>query len=122
MTLKWPDFEAAIIDLDGTLIDTLGDFHAVLLAMLDELQLPSVDRAFVELSIGKGSEHLIRMTLGEVGGDPDMFYAAWDLYQSHYGRVNGAQADVFVGVVEGLDALTARGVKLACLTNKPQTT
>ncbi|MBW8829246.1 MAG: phosphoglycolate phosphatase [Burkholderiales bacterium] len=119
MTLKRPDFDAAIIDLDGTLVDTLSDFHAVLLAMLDELQLPSVDRAFVELSIGKGSEHLIRMTLQEVGGKSDLFHAAWESYQSHYGRVNGDQADVFAGVVEGLEAFTARGVKLACLTNKP---
>ena len=54
------------------------------------------------------------MTLGEVGGDPDMFYAAWDLYQSHYGRVNGAQADVFVGVVEGLESL---GVKVQIISN-----
>lgn len=111
--------DAVIIDLDGTLVDTLGDFHAVLLEVLDELGLPRVSRAFVERSVGKGSEHLIRSTLQEVGGASGLYEAAWTSYQSHYDRINGDHADVYDGVIEGLDALVAKGLKLACLTNKP---
>jgi len=112
-------FDAAIIDLDGTLLDTLGDFHAVLIEVLDELGLPGVDRAFVERSVGKGSEHLIRSTLQHVGGASALYDAAWASYQAHYDHINGDHADVYPGVVEGLDALVAKGLKLACLTNKP---
>ena len=112
-------FDAVIIDLDGTMIDTLGDFHAVLLQVLDELGLPRVERAFVERSVGKGSEHLIRATLQEVGGASASYDAAWAAYQAHYDRINGDHAEVYAGVHDGLQSLQAAGLKMACLTNKP---
>lgn len=111
--------DAAIIDLDGTMVDTLGDFVAVLGLMLDELGLPRVDRAFVERTVGKGSEHLIRQTLAEVGGDPACYEQAWAAYQRHYLGINGEFSAVFDGVAEGLQALRDAGLRLACLTNKP---
>ncbi|MBW8848498.1 MAG: phosphoglycolate phosphatase, partial [Burkholderiales bacterium] len=39
---------ACILDLDGTLIDTLGDFVAVIGRVLDDLGLPAVTRDFIE--------------------------------------------------------------------------
>ena len=119
MRLSRATFDAAIVDLDGTLVDTLGDFVAALAAMLDELRLPAVERAFVERSIGKGSEHLIRRTLERVGGDAAHYAAAWTAYQRHYRRLNGMHSTVYPGVEAGLDRLAASGLKLACLTNKP---
>jgi phosphoglycolate phosphatase len=110
---------AAIIDLDGTMIDTLGDFVVVLDMVCDDLALPRVGRAFVEGTVGKGSEHLIRSTLRHVGGDEVLYDDAWALYQRHYQDVNGQHATVYPGVVEGLGRFVARGWKLACLTNKP---
>ncbi len=111
--------DAAIIDLDGTMVDTLGDFVAVLGLMLDELGLPRVERAFVERTVGKGSEHLIRQTLAEVGGDQACYQLAWAAYQRHYLGLNGEFSAVFDGVAEGLQALRDAGLRLACLTNKP---
>ena len=113
------DLHAAIIDLDGTMIDTIGDFVVAVNAVLADLSLPRIDRAFIEHTVGKGSEHLIRSTLAEVGADPDFYAQAWPLYQRHYLAVNGEHASVYPGVVAGLEQLTARGWKLACLTNKP---
>jgi len=111
--------DAAILDLDGTLVDTLGDFHATINAMLAQLGLRPVDKAFIERSIGKGSEHLIRCTLAEVQADPQLYEAAWQAYQAHYARVNCDLSDVYSGAMEGLKALRDRGLTLACLTNKP---
>ena len=113
------DIDAAIVDLDGTMVDTLGDFVVVLGSVLDELGLPAVSRAFVEHTVGKGSEHLIRSTLAEVGARASLYTPAWALYQRHYLAVNGDHSVVFPGVVEGLVRLRSRGWKLACLTNKP---
>ncbi|WOB07931.1 phosphoglycolate phosphatase [Piscinibacter gummiphilus] len=113
------NFDAAIVDLDGTMIDTLGDFDVALNAMLDDLSLSRVDRAFIEQTVGKGSEHLIRSTLAHVGSEASAFGAAWARYQHHYLRINGEHAAVYPGVREGLHALRARGLVLACLTNKP---
>ncbi|WP_077035603.1 phosphoglycolate phosphatase [Pelomonas sp. KK5] len=110
---------AFIVDLDGTMVDTLGDFVAVLNRVLDELALPPVGRDFVELTVGQGSEHLIRSTLAHVGGDAALYERAWQRYQHHYTELNGLHSEVFPGVVEGLDQLRATGRPMACLTNKP---
>ena len=56
-------FDAAIIDLDGTMVDTLPDFAAALDATLSALRLPAVAPSFIARTVGKGSEHLIRATL-----------------------------------------------------------
>ena len=101
------------------MVDTVGDFVAVLDAVLDELALPAVDRAFVARTVGKGSEHLIRATLAHVRGDANLYERAWALYQARYLEINGRYSAVFPGVAQGLEKLVARGLKLACLTNKP---
>ena len=111
--------QAAIVDLDGTMIDTLGDFVVALNRTLADLSLGGVDRAFIERTVGKGSEHLIRQTLAQVGGNAEAYPSAWALYQQHYLAINGEHASVYPGVVDGLQRLADRGLKLACLTNKP---
>jgi phosphoglycolate phosphatase len=112
-------FEAAIVDLDGTMIDTVGDFEVALSRALADLGWPPVSRAFISRTVGKGSEHLLSRTLAEVGAPADLYEAAWERYQHHYLAINGQHSAVFPGVVEGLQALRDRGLKLACLTNKP---
>lgn len=123
MTLNHIPPAAFIIDLDGTLVDTLGDFVAVLERVLGELGLATVDRAFVELTVGQGSEHLIRSCLAhvgaDVGGDAQLYERAWALYQQQYQALNGQFSAVYPGVVEGLQRLREMGLPMACLTNKP---
>ena len=128
------NIDAAILDLDGTLIDPLDDFVAALNLMLRDLAAPGmmpvrIDRALAGRWVGKGSEHLIDCTLNHAlafdGHEQDAIGSkatlsrAWDSYQRHYGVINGRHATVFPGVEEGLRALRRRGVLLACLTNKP---
>ena len=131
--MRWP-LQAAIVDLDGTLVDTLGDFEVALNRALADLDLPPVTRAVVERTVGKGSEHLIRSVLAHQldeavaqghgrlcqGRSVDnLFEPAWLRYQHHYRAINGNFAAVYPGVVEGLQSLQEHGLKLACLTNKP---
>ena len=111
--------QSAIVDLDGTMVDTLGDFVVALNATLADLHLPSVGRAFIGETIGRGSEHLLRTTLAMVGADAALYGDAWARYQHHYRAINGEYANVFDGVAEGLEWLAANGLPLACLTNKP---
>ncbi|MDE2146127.1 MAG: phosphoglycolate phosphatase [Burkholderiales bacterium] len=112
-------FEAAIVDLDGTMVDTVGDFEVALGRALADLGRPPVGRDFIARTVGKGSEHLLVRTLAEVGAPASLYDAAWARYQHHYLAVNGRHSRVFDGVVEGLKALRAAGLRLACLTNKP---
>ncbi|MFZ5521729.1 MAG: phosphoglycolate phosphatase [Pseudomonadota bacterium] len=118
-------FRAAILDLDGTLVDTLGDFMAVLGLTLNDLGLPPVGRDFVARTIGQGTEHLLRSVLQDVIGGEDaacidaVFPQAMARYTAHYPVINGRHAEVFPGVVEGLVRLRQHGLPLVCLTNKP---
>ena len=111
---------AAIIDLDGTLVDTVGDFEQALARTLADLGLAPVDRAFIARTVGRGSMNLLAQTLAHAGGAPELLQPAWTHYQRHYADINGSHADVYPGVVEGLAAMRGRGWKLACVTNKPR--
>ena len=134
MICKRSTIDAAIVDLDGTMVDTLGDFVAALKLMLAEL-LPhdaaaqALDASAVRLMVGKGSEHLVKSVLNHVqvqSGRPQIaidLIAKYDQaqasYQRHYAAVNGQHATLYPGVLQGLVALQQSGIKLACLTNKP---
>ena len=113
------DVDAAMIDLDGTMVNTLGDFAEALNRMLADLRLAAIAPEAVEHMVGKGSEHLIRSVLAHVGADASLYEQAWQRYEHHYLAINGQCADVYPGVLEGVRALRAAGLKLACLTNKP---
>jgi phosphoglycolate phosphatase len=54
-----------------------------------------------------------------VGASQGLYPAAWAAYQRHYLAINGQHSAVYPGAVEGLSMLRSRGVRLACLTNKP---
>ena len=121
--------DAAIIDLDGTMVDTMGDFNEALNRMLRELALPSIAVQTIGHMVGKGSEHLLRSVLHHVLTQVDqapaaskieaLYPAAWASYQRHYLAINGQYAAVYDGVEAGLKALRGAGLRLACLTNKP---
>ena len=123
--------KAVVFDLDGTLVDTQGDFLVVLQRTLVDLNCHPVERArvdaaFIREVIGKGSEDLIRNSLAHAWGLPTddaeidaAWPQAWASYQTHYREVNGQHAQVFEGVRPALNALCERDVPLACLTNKP---
>lgn len=111
--------QAAIVDLDGTMVDTLGDFAVALNAMLRELEQPGIGRATIEAMVGRGSEHLIRSVLAHVGAPAALYEPAWASYQRHYLAINGQHSAIYPGVPQGLEALRGAGLRLACLTNKP---
>ncbi len=134
-------FDAVMVDLDGTLVDTLGDFVEALNRMLGDLPLaanegpaPQLSADQVEPMVGKGSEHLIDSALRHVlmeiprlAAQPTdlaaraaaLYPAAWASYQQHYLAINGHFSAVYPGAKEALAAWHRSGLPLACLTNKP---
>ena len=126
--------DAAIVDLDGTMVDTLGDFVVAINRMLAELPAPSlagrtVDAATVGRMVGQGSEHLIKSVLNHVFAQARFENSAIDSvahldfastsYQRHYAAINGQHSTLYPGVLEGLEHLRNSGLRLVCLTNKP---
>ena len=123
--------DAAIVDLDGTMVDTIGDFAEAITRMLSDLQLPLLTAADIEHMVGKGTEHLLRLALAAVltsAGHPKdglaeavetLFPQAMQRYMHHYVAINGLHSSVYDGVALGLQALKNAGLRLACVTNKP---
>ncbi|MCR4470760.1 phosphoglycolate phosphatase [Burkholderia sp. SCN-KJ] len=117
-----PRIDAALIDLDGTMVDTADDFTAGLNGMLAQLGAPATSRDEVIGYVGKGSEHLIQSVL-KPRFTPDEAHARFDdalaIYQTEYAKINGRHTRLYPDVATGLDALRTAGIRLACVTNKP---
>ncbi|MGE6213353.1 phosphoglycolate phosphatase [Comamonas aquatica] len=125
------EVDAAIVDLDGTMVDTIGDFAEAIARMLADLQLPALGAALIEHMVGKGTEHLLRSVLAHVlaqAGHPQaalpaavarLLPTALARYEQHYLAINGQHSALYAGVLEGLQALRSGGLRLACVTNKP---
>ena len=132
--------DAAIIDLDGTLVDTLEDFVAALERMRGDLtargfvtsQL-AADRV-IEM-VGKGSENLVKSALthfyslhslqsienkaaNAINSEANTAFAL-ARYLAHYEVISGRHAALYPGVLDGLRAGQAAGLPMACVTNKP---
>jgi phosphoglycolate phosphatase len=118
-----PRYRAILIDLDGTLLDTIPDLAAASNAMLEELGAVSLPVSAIATFVGKGTENLVRRCLSDsrVGmpTDPATVENALSVFNRHYHRINGDAAQLYPGVEEGLAAFRAQGARLAVVTNKP---
>lgn len=115
--------KAVVIDLDGTLLDTAPDLAHAAELMMAELNMPPVPLATIKTYIGNGVSRLVKRVLtGSMDAEPDaaLFDRAYPLYQKHYGAHVSLHSRPFPGVVEGLQALRAMDVHVACITNKAE--
>jgi phosphoglycolate phosphatase len=113
---------AVILDLDGTLLDTVEDLAAAANLMRAEFGLSPLPLQQVATYVGKGAEILVHRVLSEeMDGriDAQSYVRAHAAFLRHYAVENGRSATAFPGVREGLDAMRDKGLRLACVTNKP---
>jgi len=112
---------AVMIDLDGTLLDTVGDLAVAADAMRAELGMPALPPGAVRDYVGKGIPVLVKRALtGRMDGEPEaaLFERGLAIFNRCYAAVNGRSTTIYPGVREGLDAFRAMGLALACVTNK----
>jgi phosphoglycolate phosphatase len=107
-----------ILDLDGTLADTLRDITDAVNAVLAEMHLPGVAMESVREFVGEGLPTLCRRALGPEHLDKLDRMAA--MVAEHYRLHDLDHTTLYDGVPEMLDELAARGIPLAVLSNKPQ--
>ena len=114
--------KAAIVDLDGTMLDTMPDFAVAINGMRADLGLAPIAQEVITPMVGKGSENLIRSVLAldcDAATVEVKFDEAMASYQRHYLAINGQFSVLFDGVIEGLEKMRTDGLRLACVTNKP---
>ena len=108
---------AVIWDLDGTLLDTLGDLAGSTNAALASCGLPARTTDEVRRFVGNGVRRLIERAV-PAGTDAETVGRVYDAFVAHYGAHSRDTTRPYDGVPELLDALLARGVKLAIVSNK----
>jgi len=115
--------KAVLFDLDGTLLDTAPDLVVAANAMLAELALPALDAQKIKNFIGGGIANLVKRSLAasiEFEPESQLLERALTIYEKHYAKGMLNQTRPFAGVVEGLQAMRAQGLRLACVTNKAE--
>ena len=116
-----PRPQMVLIDVDGTLVDSVPDLAFCVDAMMDELGLPQRGESQVRLWVGNGVERLVRRALiGKLDGEPDevLFNTAYPIYLKLYAANVSERSVLYPGVHEGLAWLKQQGFKLGCVTNK----
>jgi len=114
---------AALIDLDGTLADTIGDLAHAANAMRVELGMTALPQDRVMTFVGKGTDVLIARMLADSLApvalpDSEQLSRARAAFHRHYHAVNGRHSTLYPQVHEGLQALRELGLALAVVTNK----
>ena len=113
--------ELILIDLDGTLVDSVPDLARCVDEMMERLGRPPHGEAKVRDWVGNGVERLVRRALiGQLDGEPDEadFERAYPIFLELYDRYNGERSRPYPGVEQGLAMFAEAGYKLGCITNK----
>jgi len=112
-----------LIDLDGTLVDSVPDLGWAVDRTMEQLGLPVHGEDHVRHWVGNGVERLVKRALtGELYAEPDadLYARAYPVFYKFYEECNGKYSRLFPGVAEGLAELAAQGYALGCVTNKAE--
>jgi len=108
-----------IFDLDGTLVDTAGEFVVVVQQLRAEHDLPPMDSELIRTNVSNGAKALVTLSLDLRETDEDFEYKRLRLLEI-YSTVLGSTATLYPGIQDLLDALHNRGISWGISTNKPR--
>jgi phosphoglycolate phosphatase len=119
MSIKTP--ELVLLDLDGTLVDSIPDLAYSVNKTLLELSMSERETISIRNWVGNGLEKLLHRSLtNDFDGEADtaLFDEAFTKFMSIYTEQNCALSTCYPGVREGIDHLKEKDIKLGCVTNK----
>lgn len=108
--------KAVLFDLDGTLLNTLGDITRCVNDMLRAFSYPELTQEQVRAYVGNGARKLIERALPPTAENAEECY---NYYKERFTDAN-ENTSPYPGEIEVLERLLSRGIKLAVVTNKPQ--
>ena len=110
-------YHTYIFDLDGTLLDTLGDLAASTNYALRRHSMPERSLDEVRRFVGNGVQKLIERAVPE-GTAADVTALVLDTFRQHYLIHSLDTTRPYDGIIPMLTALKARGCRLAVVSNK----
>lgn len=121
MVLKKP--EMVLIDLDGTLVDSVPDLAWCVDETMKVLDLPIRGEQKVRNWVGNGVPRLIeRALIDQLDGHPSdaMFAKASPIFMELYAENSSKRSVLYPHVKDGLQYLQDQGIRLGCVTNKDE--
>jgi phosphoglycolate phosphatase len=112
-----------LIDVDGTLVDSVPDLAYCVDQMMNQLGMPERGEARVRQWVGNGVERLVkRALLNRLDGEPEpaSFQRALAIFTELYAANTSARSRLYPGVLEGLNYLGHGRYRLGCVTNKAE--
>lgn len=110
-------YSTYIFDLDGTLLDTIGDLAASVNYALRELGMPQHSTAKVQTMVGNGVSMLMERAVPQ-GRENPLFEKALDTFRQHYTAHWLDTTRPYDGIIETLKELKRRGCRTAVVSNK----
>jgi phosphoglycolate phosphatase len=107
-----------LLDLDGTLVDTVPDLAAALNRLMAARGLPAFSRHQVASMVGDGVAALVARAFDAHGRSPDA--AAVVEFAADYEANVAVESTPFPNVAQALERLARDGWRLAVCTNKPE--
>ena len=111
------NYQTFIFDLDGTLLDTLGDLAASVNYALRTHGMPEHSIDDVRRFVGNGVRKLMQRAVPDGESNPD-FEATFATFRQHYLAHSLDTTRPYDGIPGTLEALKARGCRLAVVSNK----
>lgn len=105
-----------IFDLDGTLLDTLGDLTTAVNLTAKEYHQPQLTKQQVSNNIGNGFKVTITKSLPQV--DETEIPTAVAKFKAYYSQVYMEDSKAYDGIDDLLKILQNRGIKLSVVSNK----
>ena len=111
-------YTSVLFDLDGTLLDTLGDLTAAMNRTLTRHGLPERTRQQMRAALGNGARRLMELSV-PAGTDGALFETLLAEYNADYAAHCRIETAPYPGVDALLQQLHTQGRKLAIVSNKP---
>lgn len=112
-------FDAAVFDLDGTLLDSLDDISDCMNAALTAQGFPTHPKEKYKYFVGDGMDILAQRVLPEGTATEERIHQCVQLMRKEYHVRWKDKSRPYPGVPELLNAMQERGIKLTVLSNKP---
>jgi len=110
-----------LIDVDGTLVDSVPDLAWCVDEMMRQLDMPERGESSVRHWVGNGVPRLVERALtNDLDGMPDkaLYDKAYPIFLNLYADNTSKRSKLYEGVKEGLEYLQSAGYRLGCVTNK----